>query len=59
MVPCQALLLLIYVVLWNYNFKVKVKSPSLVRLPATRVYTGTHTFNIHTCIYVHIIMYIH
>ena len=61
MVPCQTLQLLIYIVLWNYTFGAKVKSPSFVRLPATLVYMRTHKFNIRTYVYVRIItcMYVH
>ena len=68
MVPCQALRLLIYVVLWNKRRRdrengvleasvstEKESVSSHVRLPATRVYT----FNIRTCVYVRIIMYVH
>ena len=72
-VPCKALLLLIYIVLWNKRKRdratggstggvVSMKKElvcSFVRLPATRVYTRAHTFNISACVYVRITMYVH
>ena len=59
MVPCQDLLLQIYVVLWNYNFAAtgrRVKAPSLVYLLTTRVYMHAHTFISY--MYVRVYLYI-
>ena len=72
MVPCQALRLLIYVVLRNKYRRdrptwstdgVSVDGEGIgvfARTPAshTHVY-ACHTFNIRTCVYVRIIMYVH